>query len=161
MPTWILFKIKKNTNIQNKYKSPKISPYLIWKKIWTVYRPRSQSLYTGFRGSGITYLNYSQLVISAENLIFKYELIFPTFETQMMPGTPLLSHWDKIWAHVFSHRTLNFYIGKKSAEKFSYGFKNLVKLGVENFFFKIPIGRTVFNFSCKTSVFAGLDALFE
>ena len=28
-----------------------------------------------------------------------------------------------------------------------------MKLGVEIFFFKIPIGRTVFNFSCKTSVF--------
>ena len=48
---------------------------------------------------------------------------------------------------------LNCYIGKKSAEEFSYGFKNLVKLGVENFFFKIYMGRTVFNFSCKTSVF--------
>ena len=39
------------------------------------------------------------------------------------------------------------------AEQKSYGFKNLVKLGVENFFFKIPIGRTVFIFSCKTSRF--------
>ena len=28
-----------------------------------------------------------------------------------------------------------------------------MKLGVENFFFKIPIGRTIFNFSCKTSGF--------
>ena len=35
-----------------------------------------------------------------------------------------------------------------------------MKLGVGIFFFKIPIGRTVFNFSCKTSVFAGLGALF-
>ena len=31
----------------------------------------------------------------------------------------------------------------------------MVKLGVEIFFFKIPIGRTVFNFSCKTSGFTG------
>ena len=43
----------------------------------------------------------------------------------------------------------------------SYGFKSSVKLGVEIIFFKIPIGRTVFNFSCKTSVFAGMDAHFE
>ena len=28
-----------------------------------------------------------------------------------------------------------------------------MKLGVEIFFFKIPIGRTIFNFSCKTSGF--------
>merc|ERR1712116_25760 len=48
---------------------------------------------------------------------------------------------------------LNCYIGKKVHKKFSYGFKNLVKLGVGIFFFKIPIGRTIFNFSCKTSVF--------
>ena len=47
------------------------------------------------------------------------------------------------------------------AEQKSYGFKNLVKLGVEIINFKITIGRTVFNFSCKTSVFAGLGALFE
>ena len=36
------------------------------------------------------------------------------------------------------------------AEQKSYGFKNLVKLGVENINFKITIGRTVFNFSYKT-----------
>ena len=36
-----------------------------------------------------------------------------------------------------------------------------MKLGVEIQNFKITIGRTVFNFSCKTSVFAGLGALFE
>jgi len=47
------------------------------------------------------------------------------------------------------------------AQQKSYGFKNLVKLGVENINFKITIGRTVFNFSYKTSVFAGLGALFE
>ena len=47
------------------------------------------------------------------------------------------------------------------AEQKSYGFKNLVKLGVEIINFKITIGRTVFNFSCKTSVFAGMGALFE
>ena len=35
--------------------------------------------------------------------------------------------------------------------KISYGFKSLVNLGVEIFFFKILIGRTFFNFSCKTS----------
>ena len=55
---------------------------------------------------------------------------------------------------------LNCYIGKK-VQIFFYGFKNLVKLGVEIFFFKISMGRTVFNFSCKTSVFAGMGALFE
>ena len=47
------------------------------------------------------------------------------------------------------------------AEQKSYGFKNLVKLGIENINFKITLGRTVFNFSYKTSVFAGLGALFE
>ena len=44
-------------------------------------------------------------------MIFKHKLIFPTFETKIMPGTsppPLLPHfWDKIWAHVFSHWILN------------------------------------------------------
>merc|ERR1711973_570596 len=55
---------------------------------------------------------------------------------------------------------LNCYISKKVQKKFSYGFKNLVKLGVEIINFKITIGRTVFNFSCKTSVFARLGALF-
>merc|ERR1712016_202760 len=39
-------------------------------------------------------------------------------------------------------------------------FKNLVKLGVEIFFFKIPIGRTIFNFSCKTSGFCGAGCFF-
>ena len=39
------------------------------------------------------------------------------------------------------------------AEKFCYGFKSLAKLGVENFFFKIPIGRTFLKFSFKTSFF--------
>ena len=36
----------------------------------------------------------------------------------------------------------------------------MVKLGVEIFFFKIPIGRTVFNFSCKTSGFTGGFSFF-
>ena len=36
------------------------------------------------------------------------------------------------------------------AEQKSYGFKNLVKLEVRIFFFKITAGRTVFNFPCKT-----------
>ena len=35
-----------------------------------------------------------------------------------------------------------------------------MKLGVEIINFKITIGRTIFNFSCKTSVFARLGALF-
>ena len=47
------------------------------------------------------------------------------------------------------------------AQQKSYGFKSLVKLGVENINFKITKGRTDFNFSSKTSVFAGLGALFE
>merc|ERR1711973_828121 len=34
-------------------------------------------------------------------------------------------------------------------------FESLVKLGVENIFFKITIGRTILNFSCKTSGFCG------
>ena len=44
-------------------------------------------------------------------------------------------------------------MGKKSAEKFSHGFKNLVKLGVEITNFKITKSMTVFIFSCKTSKF--------
>ena len=36
------------------------------------------------------------------------------------------------------------------AKQKSYGFKNFHKLEVENFFFKITAGRTVFNFSYKT-----------
>ena len=56
---------------------------------------------------------------------------------------------------------LNCYIGKKSAENFPYGFQNLVKFGVRNFFFKITAGRMVFNFSCKTSGFALVCSLFE
>ena len=35
-----------------------------------------------------------------------------------------------------------------------------MKLGIEIIDFK-TIGRRVFNFSCKTSLFARLDALFE
>ena len=35
-----------------------------------------------------------------------------------------------------------------------------MKLGVEIFFFKIPIGRTIFNFSCKTSGFCGAGCFF-
>ena len=35
-----------------------------------------------------------------------------------------------------------------------------MKLGVENFFFKIPISRTILIFSCKTSGFAQVGALF-
>ena len=50
---------------------------------------------------------------------------------------------------------------KICAQQKSYGFKNLVKLEVEIKNFKITMGRTVFNFSCKTSVFAGMGALFE
>ena len=50
-------------------------------------------------------------------------------------------------------------MGKK-VQKFFYGFKNLVKLGVEITDFKMTMGRTVFSFSCKTSVFDRLDALF-
>ena len=34
-----------------------------------------------------------------------------------------------------------------------YGFKNLLKLGVKIIIFKITIGRTVSNFSFKTSFF--------
>ena len=45
---------------------------------------------------------------------------------------------------------LNCSMGKKCMN-FFYGFKSLVKLGVENINFKIPYCRTVFNFSCKTS----------
>ena len=45
---------------------------------------------------------------------------------------------------------LNFYMGEK-VQKFFYGLKHLVKLGVESTNFKIAIGRTVFNVSCKTS----------
>ena len=41
----------------------------------------------------------------------------------------------------------------KIAGKCSYGFQNLVKLGVQIINFKITKGRTVLTFSCKTSVF--------
>ena len=47
------------------------------------------------------------------------------------------------------------------AQQKSYGFKSLVKLGVENINFKITISRTVFNFSCKTSVFQWLRAFLS
>ena len=47
------------------------------------------------------------------------------------------------------------------AKQKSYGFKNFVKLEVENFFFEITAGRTVFNFSNKTSCFAPVFSLFE
>ena len=51
-------------------------------------------------------------------------------------------------------------IGVKSAEKFSYGFKNFVNLGVEIINFKItPVGRFSI-FHAKLQVFAGLGALF-
>ena len=46
------------------------------------------------------------------------------------------------------------------AQQKSYGFKNLVKLETVPIKIKIPIGRTVFGFSSKTSFFAGLGALF-
>ena len=36
----------------------------------------------------------------------------------------------------------------------------MVKLGVEIFFFKIPIGRTIFKFSFKTSGFCGAGWIF-
>ena len=36
------------------------------------------------------------------------------------------------------------------AQQKSYGFKNLVKLEVGIFFFKITAGRTIFGFSSKT-----------
>ena len=39
----------------------------------------------------------------------------------------------------------------KSANKISYGFRNLVKVGVEIINLKNTIGRTIFSFSCKTS----------
>ena len=56
---------------------------------------------------------------------------------------------------------LNCYMGEKLQTK-SYGFINLEKLRVVIlFFFKILYHRTIFNFSCKTSVFAKLGALFE
>ena len=53
-----------------------------------------------------------------------------------------------------------FINGSRSAEKISYGFKNLVKLGVGIFFFKITISRTIFNCSCKTSGFLNGYLLF-
>ena len=51
--------------------------------------------------------------------------------------------------------------GIVAQQKF-YGFKNYEKLEVQNFFFKIKAGRTVFNFSIKTSFFlAQVGVLFE
>ena len=52
------------------------------------------------------------------------------------------------------------YIKGIVAQQKSYGFKNLVKLEVARTKIKIPLGRTVFGFSSKTSFFAGLGALF-
>ena len=46
------------------------------------------------------------------------------------------------------------------AQQKSYWFKNLVKLESVPIKIKIPIGRTVFGFSSKTSLFGGLGALF-
>ena len=62
--------------------------------------------------------------------------------------------------YVIGGVSLNCYISKEVQKNFLMGLKNLVKLGVENFFFKIPIGRTVFNFSCKTSCFFGAGCSF-
>ena len=48
------------------------------------------------------------------------------------------------------------------AQQKSYGFQNFEKLEVGIFFFfKITAGKTVFNFSCKTSGFDLVFALFE
>ena len=47
------------------------------------------------------------------------------------------------------------------AEQKSYGFKNFEKLEVRNFFSKITAGRTVFNFSIKTSCFELVFSLFQ
>ena len=47
------------------------------------------------------------------------------------------------------------------AQQKSYGFSNFKKLEVGIFFFKIKAGRTVFNFSCKTSGFGPVFSLFE
>ena len=55
---------------------------------------------------------------------------------------------------------LNSYIGKKVQKIFLWVSKFAVKLGVEIFFSKIPKGRTVFNFSCKTSSFVGGFSFF-
>ena len=46
---------------------------------------------------------------------------------------------------------LSCYMGKKVHENFLMGLKIWWSWGSRFFFFKIPIGRTVFNFSCKTS----------
>ena len=51
--------------------------------------------------------------------------------------------------------------GYSRAEQNPYGFKNLMKLGVREKIFEITAGRTVFNFSCKTSVFGAVFSLFE
>ena len=48
---------------------------------------------------------------------------------------------------------LSCYISKKVQKKFLVGLKVCWSWG-SGFFFKIPIGRTVLIFSCKTSVFA-------
>ena len=80
------------------------------------------------------------------------------------------SEWSEVtlfWFFIFletyicyrKYFDLNFHIGNKVQEKFSYGSKNLVKLGVRKK--KHTAGRTVFNFLCKTSGFALVFALFE
>ena len=49
---------------------------------------------------------------------------------------------------------LNCYISKKVQKKFLMGLKIWGSWGSRSFFFfRIPIGRTVFSFSCKTSSF--------
>ena len=50
-------------------------------------------------------------------------------------------------------------MGKKVQKNFSYGFKNLVKLGVGIFFSKSPIIGRFLNFHAKLQFFAGLRAL--
>ena len=57
--------------------------------------------------------------------------------------------------------TIYIYVKGKFAEQKSYGFKNFVKLEVDNFFFEIKAGRTVFNFLNKTSCFSLVFSLFE
>ena len=68
---------------------------------------------------------------------------------------------NSFWTRYSAQPRLQQQWFKKIQKNFSCAFINLVKLGVGTFFFQNPIHRKVFNFSCKTFIFAGLRALFE
>ena len=87
-------------------------------------------------------LSYPITVAMKANLPGKLEMTLP-MRKLIRSGTLLGGSADLL----FTQRFLNINCFEvKSAEKFSYGFQNLVKLGVGNINFKFTIGTTFFNF---------------